>query len=97
MSEELTVIRERRFRSEVPKNYQSSLDTRVQWLWAQRFGTVQAVWAGSKDTLDRLAATIILQAILGKDLNNVVLLFKRLEGGAIFDTELLEIDEELVI
>jgi hypothetical protein len=90
---ELEVVR--KFRHEVPKAHRSSLDTRILWLWNQRFGTVQTVWQSSRDQLDKLAATMILQAILGKDLNNIALVFKRIEGGAQEDTVLA--DEELTI
>ena len=75
----------RKFRHEIPEQHRSSLDTRLTWLWNQRFGTVQQVWLASPDVEDKLAATVILQAIVGADLNNIQLLFKRLEGGAVPD------------
>lgn len=85
----------RKFRHEIPKAHRQSLDTRLAWLWNQRFGTVQQVWNSSPDMLDHTAATMILQAIMAKDLNNIALVFKRLEGGAQPDEVL--IDEELVL
>jgi len=88
MSSEL--IPTRRFRHEIPKKHRSTLDTRLAWLWHQRFGTVQQVWKESPDYDDKTAATIILQAIVGADLNNIQLLFKRLEGGALPDDETLD-------
>ena len=81
MSQELV----RRFRREVPEMHKGSLDSRLQWLWMQRFGTVQMVWKESQDLLDHTAATIILQAIMAKDLNSIELIFQRLEGGAVAD------------
>lgn len=81
MSQELV----RKFRREVPEMHKGSLDSRLQWLWMQRFGTVQMVWKESQDLLDHTAATIILQAIMAKDLNSIELLFQRLEGGAVAD------------
>lgn len=75
----------RKFRHEVPAEHRATIDTRISWLWNQRFGTVQQVWQSSPDTEDRLAATVILQAIVATDLNNIALLFKRLEGGALPD------------
>ena len=75
----------RKFRHEIPEVHRSTLDTRLSWLWNQRFGTVQQVWSSSPDIDDKLAATIILQAIVGADLNNIQLLFKRLEGGSLPD------------
>lgn len=77
---------ERRFRHAVPRAHQDSLDTRLAWLWNQRFGTVQSVWENSEDMLDKTAATMVIQAILGKDLNSIALLFRRLEGGPVEDT-----------
>ena len=58
MSQELV----RKFRREVPEMHKGSLDSRLQWLWMQRFGTVQMVWKESQDLLDHTAATIILVA-----------------------------------
>lgn len=77
--------RERRFRKEIPQQHRGTLDTRLVWLWNQRAGTVQAVWEQSPDVLDRTAATMVLQALFGKDLNAIALLFSRLEGGAVDD------------
>lgn len=75
----------RKFRKAVPEAHRTSLDTRLQWLWQQRFGTVQMVWKESEDVLDHTASTLILQAIMGRDLNSIELLFQRLEGGAVGD------------
>lgn len=81
---------DRRFRKSVPKQHRTSLDTRLVWLWNQRSGTVQAVWESSPDVLDRTAATMILQALFGKDLNSIMLIFRRLEGGAVGDEVIAE-------
>ena len=83
-------VERRHWRHEVPKEHRSSLDTRLCWLWMQRFGTVQAVWKDSPDALDKMAATNVIQAIIAKDLGSIELLFKRLEGGAIDDETVLE-------
>lgn len=83
---ELEVVGPRKYRSQIPAVHRASLDTRLMWLWNQRFGTVQTVWKDSPDLLDVTAATMILQAILAKDLNNIQLVFRRLEGGAQEDT-----------
>ena len=72
---------ERRYRHAVPKEHRISMDTRVHWLWNQRFGTVQMVYLNSTDILDRTAAMLILQAIMAKDLRSIQQLFNRLEGG----------------
>lgn len=83
-------IPDRRFRSQVPDSHRISLDTRIQWLWHQRFGTVQTVWKDSKDVLDHTAATLILQAVMAKDLDSIIQLFQRLEGGAVMDTVIVD-------
>jgi hypothetical protein len=86
-----------RFRKEVPAEHRESLDTRLLWLWHQRFGTVQTIYSESPDILDVTAATLILQAIMARDLRSIQQLFMRLEGGSLFDNELADqIDEDPV-
>jgi hypothetical protein len=80
----------RRYRSQVPDEHRTSLDTRLLWLWHQRFGTVQTVYSQSPDILDVTAATLILQAVMAKDLKSIQQLFQRLEGNAIYDREVME-------
>ena len=85
MSQEIV----RKFRKQIPEVHRKSLDTRLRWLWLQRFGTVQTVWQESRDILDKTAATLILQCIMAKDLNSIELLFQRIEGGAEVDEAVL--------
>ena len=66
----------------MPDGHRGSLDTRLLWLWHQRFGTVQTVYSSSPDILDVTAATLILQAIMGRDLKSIQQLYQRLEGSA---------------
>jgi hypothetical protein len=80
----------RKFRGRVPEDHRSSLDTRLLWMWHQRFGTVQTIWKDSPDILDHTAATLILQAIMAKDLESIAQLFQRIEGGVISDEEQLD-------
>jgi hypothetical protein len=89
------LVLKRKYRHQIPELHRASLDTRIQWLWNQRFGTVQTVWKDSKDVLDHTAATLILQAIMGKDLESIAQIFQRLEGGAISDEELAEREEAI--
>jgi len=84
------VVPVRKYRSQVPADHRASLDTRLLWLWHQRFGTVQTVYSSSPDILDVTAATLILQAIMAKDLKSIQQLFTRLEGNAVYDQEVLE-------
>jgi hypothetical protein len=87
----------RKYRREVPAEHKGSLDTRLQWLWHQRFGTVQTVYNESKDILDHTACTLILQAIMARDLKSIQQLLQRLEGGSRVDVDMLEDDSEQVM
>jgi hypothetical protein len=80
----------RKFRTGIPAEHRVSLDTRIMWLWHQRFGTVQMIWKESNDVLDHTACTLILQAIMAKDLESISQLFQRLEGGSVTDETLLD-------
>ena len=75
------------FRRNIPEEHKANLDTRLLWLWNQRFGTLQSVWRDADDVFDKTAASILMQCIIQKDLDSIVLLFKRLEGGAVTDEE----------
>lgn len=77
------------FRKVIPSEHRTNLDTRLLWLWHQRFGTVQTIYLNSTDILDVTAATLILQAIMAKDLQSIRQLFQRLEGGAVYDSEMV--------
>lgn len=90
MSDEIVHVR--RFRVQVPEDHRSSLDTRLRWLWHQRFGTVQSVYNQSADILDVTAATLILQCIMGRDLKSIQQLFQRLEGGPLEDEAVMSQD-----
>lgn len=92
-SREVAQITEYRWRKTVPEQHRSSLDTRLVWLWNQRFGTVQMVYQNSPDILDKTAATLILQAIMGRDLVSIKQILQRLEGGALHDDEVMESSE----
>ena len=90
---EVVHVPTRKFRTYIPEAHKASLDTRLRWLWHQRFGTVQTIWQQSQtngEVLDHTACTMVLQAILTKDLDTIEQLFQRLEGGAVTDTEVLE-------
>ena len=94
MSTEIVLVR--KFRRAIPDAHRSSLDTRLRWLWHQRFGTVQMVWQSTDDILDKTAATLVLQAIMARDLDSISQLLHRIEGGAIGDRELLERVEQSI-
>lgn len=81
---------QRKYRKAIPDMHRVSLDTRLMWLWHQRFGTVQMIWKESNDILDHTACTLVLQAIMGKDLDSIAQLFQRIEGGPLVDEQLME-------
>jgi len=93
----ITRIPQHRWRNKVPNEYKGNLDERLQWMWHQKFGTVQTVYLESDDLLDKTAATLVLQAIMGRDLRSIQQLFQRLEGGSVTDQSILTIEEELPI
>lgn len=84
------VVPVRKYRHEIPADHRGSLDTRLLWLWHQRFGTVQTIYSQSTDILDVTAATLILQAIMARDLKSIQQLFQRLEGNSMYDREVLD-------
>ena len=89
------IVPVRKFRHRIPEAHQVSLDTRIVWLWNQRFGTIQTIWNNSPDVLDHTAATMYLQAILAKDLESIEMIMQRIEGGAVYDTEISVDDGEI--
>jgi hypothetical protein len=91
------VVPIKKYRHEIPEAHRVSLDTRLLWLWHQRFGTVQTVYSQSNDILDVTAATLVLQAIMARDLQSIQQIFKRLEGGPMYDTHHVETDQAVRI
>jgi len=81
----VAALQRRHYLKQIPEAHRSSLDTRIEWLWNQRFGTIQMISQESPDLQDKTAATVFLQAIMAGDLNSIALIFKRLEGGPQLD------------
>ena len=81
------VVLARKYRTQIPDDHRDSLDTRLLWLWHQRFGTVQTIYSNSPDLLDVTAATLVLQAVMARDLKSIQQLFQRLEGNSVYDEE----------
>lgn len=79
-----------RFRKEIPRKHRGSADAKIQWLWNQRFGTIQTIYNETDDVETKTVCTLFLQAIIGKELPSIRLILNRLEGGAIVDTEIVE-------
>ena len=86
----------RKYRGTIPEAHRTSLDTRIRWLWHQRFGTVQTIYNTSRDILDHTACVLILQAVMGKDIESMAQIFQRLEGGARQDQVLLEEEQTTI-
>lgn len=83
-------VPQHKYRGSIPDAHRASIDTRLRWLWNQKFGVVQTVYRDSRDTLDVTAATMMLQAIMAQDLQTIEMLFQRIEGGSITDDQELE-------
>lgn len=77
------------FRRSIPKEHRASLDTRILWLYNQRFGTIQQVYQSSDDLDDRTVASLFINAIWHKDLDSIAMIYRRLEGGPVTDEEQL--------
>ena len=88
-------LAQKKYRLNIPEEHCVSIDTKLRWLWNQRFGTVQTICMESTDLLDNTACTLILQAIMGRDLESISMLFNRLEGGALSDEQLADSDSTL--
>lgn len=86
----------RKFRKAIPDAHRHSLDTRIVWLWNQRFGTVQQIWQSTDDVLDKTACTLILQAIMARDLDCIIQIFDRIEGSPLEDTVLQDKADEAI-
>lgn len=79
-----------RFRTDIPREHCSSSDTKLRWLWNQRFGTIQAIWQNATDGDTKAAAALCLNAAYVGDLTSINLLLNRLEGSPMLDEDLLD-------
>ena len=95
MTSNEVVAPEKLYRTRIPKEHQQTLDTRLQWLWNQKFGTIQKIRSTTTDQFDFLATTIMLQAVVAKDIDSIKLILERIEGGALQDEEVLEDSETI--
>lgn len=87
----------KKYRSTIPPEHLTSIDTKLRWLWNQRFGTLQKVWQETEDAEIKAAATLLLNAAYIGDLASINIVLNRLEGGALTDQELLDFSEDLPI
>lgn len=87
---------DRRLLHNIPEEHRSSDDSRLMWLWNQRIIVVQSIYSRTDNIRDRMAASIVLSAAWTANLPSIELLLRRLEGGAMSDTEVVE-GENLVL
>lgn len=87
-------IEQGKYRKSIPDAHMASADTKLRWLWNQRFGTLQRIWQETNDGETKMAATLLLNAAYGGDIPSIGIVFNRLEGGAMQDTDLLDFGED---
>lgn len=82
----------RKLRTETPRDVKSSSDTRLEWMWDQRLAVVANIYYRSPDILDRMAARLILDAIMAMNLASIELVLQRIEGAPVSDQTIVEGD-----
>lgn len=90
-------LAKKKYRSEIPEEHLTSIDTKLRWLWNQRFGTVQKVWQETVDADTKAAATLCLNAAYLGDLTAISLILNRLEGGVLTDEDMLDFGDSMPI
>lgn len=90
-------LAKKKYRSTIPVEHLTTIDTKLRWLWNQRFGTVQKIWQETDDAETKAAATLCINAAFLGDLAAINQILNRLEGGALTDQELLDFSENLPI
>ncbi len=100
-STELEVLQaelaKKKYRSAIPEEHLGSIDTKLRWLWNQRFGTVQKIWQETEDADTKAAATLCLNAAYLGDLASINIILNRLEGGVLTDEDMLDFGESMPI
>lgn len=90
-------LAKKKYRSSIPEEHLTSIDTKLRWLWNQRFGTVQKIWQETEDADTKAAATLCLNAAYLGDLAAINIILNRLEGGVLTDEDLLDFGESMPI
>jgi hypothetical protein len=90
-------LAKKKYRSSIPPEHLTSIDTKLRWLWNQRFGTVQKIWQETEDADTKAAATLCLNAAYLGDLASINIILNRLEGGVLTDQDMLDFSENLPI
>lgn len=76
----------------IPEEHRITDDARFEWLWMQRIIVVQNIYTHTNNNRDRMAASLVLQAAWSAHLPSIEMLLRRLEGGAVPDSVVLEGD-----
>lgn len=92
-----TELAKKKYRQAIPPEHCGSIDTKLRWMWNQRFGTVQKIWQTTEDADTKAAATLLLNAAYAGDLSAISVVLNRLEGGALTDEDLLDFGESMPI
>lgn len=90
-------LAKKKYRSVIPEEHTSSIDTKLRWLWNQRFGTVQKIWQETEDADTKAAATLCINAAYLGDLAAIAIILNRLEGGVLSDEDMLDFSETMPI
>lgn len=90
-------LAKKKYRSEIPEEHLTSIDTKLRWLWNQRFGTVQKIWQVTEDADTKAAATLCLNAAYLGDLAAINIILNRLEGGVLTDEDMLDFGDSMPI
>lgn len=90
-------LAQKKYRLNIPEEHCSSIDTKLRWMWNQRFGTVQKIWMSTEDADTKAAATLLLNAAYAGDMSAISIVLNRLEGGALADEDLLDFGESMPI
>lgn len=90
------IVSTKRVYRNIPEKHRVSDDSRIQWLWNQRFEVVQTIFSFTDNVRDRMAATLVLSATLSAHLPAIELVLRRLEGGAVPD-QVVQEEEALPI
>ncbi len=93
----LAELAKKKYRGAIPEEHCTSIDTKVRWLWNQRFGTVQRIWMETDDAETKAAASLLLNAAYAGDMSAINIVLQRLEGGALVDEDLLDFGESMPI
>ena len=86
----------RRMYSNIPEEHRTTDDTRIEWLWNQRLIQVQNIWQHTENIRDKMACALVLGAAWQNNLSSIELVLKRLEGGAVVDSHVVD-DDTLIL